>query len=70
MLHPEWEMKLWWVHCEAMVALLMGYVNTNNPKLWERFKTVADYVHEHVRNGYAGCGGSSFKFLRIHDFVV
>ncbi len=46
-------MKLWWVHSEAMIALVMAYKNTNQPKYWDKFKEVADYSYRHVRN--VGC---------------
>ena len=46
----EWDMKLWWVHCEAMISLLMIFVNvspaTDN---WNEFKAMADYTLQHVR---------------------
>ena len=30
-------MKLWWVHNEAMVAMLMAFVETKDPAYWQRF---------------------------------
>jgi N-acylglucosamine 2-epimerase len=40
----EWDQKLWWVHVETLVALLMGYASTGRPECWEWFKRVHDYT--------------------------
>ncbi|XP_023561132.1 N-acylglucosamine 2-epimerase isoform X2 [Octodon degus] len=40
----EWNMKLWWPHCEAMIAFLMGYKDSGNPALLRLFKKVAKYA--------------------------
>ncbi|XP_006900041.1 PREDICTED: N-acylglucosamine 2-epimerase [Elephantulus edwardii] len=40
----EWAMKLWWPHCEAMVAFLMGYSETGEPALLHLFCQVAEYT--------------------------
>lgn len=45
----EWNMKLWWVHCEALVAGLMAYNATNDHQYWTMFKEAFDYVISHVR---------------------
>lgn len=50
--HPpqqlEWDQKLWWVHLEAMVACLKGYVLSGQNKLWEWFLR----LHEYVQNRF------------------
>ena len=43
----EWDMKLWWPHCEALVALLMLYTLERDPADWERFMRVKDYAFAH-----------------------
>lgn len=43
----EWDMKLWWVHNEALIASLMAYSHTGDEKYWERFKTVHEYSFSH-----------------------
>ncbi|XP_076448155.1 N-acylglucosamine 2-epimerase-like [Babylonia areolata] len=43
----EWDMKLWWPHCETLVALLMGYSVTKDAQLLRQFSTVFDYVYSH-----------------------
>ena len=39
----EWSMKLWWVHCEALIAALMAYATTHDPTHWDMFKQMLDY---------------------------
>lgn len=41
-------MKLWWPHCEALVAFLMAYNQTKRPQLLERFSEVFQYTFSHV----------------------
>ncbi len=43
----EWDMKLWWVHNEVMIASLMAYSLTGDEKYWERFVSVDSYAHSH-----------------------
>lgn len=43
----EWDMKLWWPHCEAMVAYAMLYRHGRDPKHWERFVQVSQYTLSH-----------------------
>jgi N-acylglucosamine 2-epimerase len=51
--HPvqqlEWDQKLWWVHLETLVALVMAYANTGNEEYWQWFEK----VHEHSWNHFA-----------------
>ena len=44
----EWSMKLWWVHSEAMISLLMAYQLTGDEMIWGRFCEVLDYTLKHV----------------------
>lgn len=43
----EWDMKLWWVHNEVLIASLMAYGLTGDEKYWERFQLVHEYVFAH-----------------------
>ncbi|MCC5877606.1 MAG: AGE family epimerase/isomerase [Candidatus Sumerlaeia bacterium] len=43
----EWSMKLWWPHCEALVAFIMAYEETGDSQYLEKFRTVHDYSFEH-----------------------
>jgi N-acylglucosamine 2-epimerase len=49
--HPpqqlEWDQKLWWVHVETLISLLMGYRLTRRPELWQWFERVQDYTWTH-----------------------
>ena len=40
----EWGMKLWWVHCEAMVASLFAYQHTREPRHWQMFHKICQYT--------------------------
>lgn len=46
---PEltWDMKLWWVHCEALVALLAGYRLTRDATLLEWFEKLDEWTWKH-----------------------
>jgi N-acylglucosamine 2-epimerase len=48
----EWDQKLWWVHVETLVALLMGY--RLNPKCWEWFEKIHDYSWSHFADPEKG----------------
>ncbi|XP_061648583.1 N-acylglucosamine 2-epimerase isoform X1 [Phyllopteryx taeniolatus] len=50
----EWSMKLWWPHCEALVAFLMAYSQTKRPGLLERFSQVYDYTFSHFSDDQHG----------------
>lgn len=43
----EWDQKLWWVHLETLVALLMGYNLTGRQACWEWFERVHQYSFGH-----------------------
>lgn len=49
-LQLEWNMKLWWPHCEALIAYLMAYSHSREPVLLDRFKQIYDYTFTHVRD--------------------
>jgi N-acylglucosamine 2-epimerase len=40
----EWDQKLWWVHMEALVALLKGYRLTGREVCWRWFERVHEYT--------------------------
>ena len=46
-LQLEWNQKLWWVHVETLIALLKGYLHTQNPACWEWFERVHTYTWKH-----------------------
>jgi N-acylglucosamine 2-epimerase len=43
----EWDQKLWWVHLETLVALLMGFNLTQRPECWSWFEKVHEYTWQH-----------------------
>ncbi|MGO3265908.1 MAG: AGE family epimerase/isomerase [Sphingobacteriaceae bacterium] len=52
--HPtqqlEWDQKLWWVHIEALIALIKGYHLTKNTQCWDWFKKLHDYTWNRFRD--------------------
>lgn len=52
--HPtqqlEWDQKLWWVHIEALIALLKSYQLTGDNRCLEWFEKVHDYTWSHFRD--------------------
>ncbi|XP_068181846.1 N-acylglucosamine 2-epimerase isoform X2 [Antennarius striatus] len=50
----ESRMKLWWPHCEALIAFLMAYTQTKRPELLERFCQVYDYTFSHFPDWESG----------------
>lgn len=43
----QWDMKLWWPHCEALVALLMAYRLTGDKELHNWFLKVHEWTWSH-----------------------
>ena len=43
----EWDQKLWWVHMEALLAMLMGYTLTGRAECWQWFEKLHDYTWSH-----------------------
>lgn len=43
----EWDQKLWWVHIEALVTLIKGYMHTGNKNCLEWFEKVHNYTWSH-----------------------
>ncbi len=49
----EWDMKLFWVHCEAMIALVYSYMYTKNQKYLDGYEKILDYCVKHFSDpGY------------------
>jgi N-acylglucosamine 2-epimerase len=49
--HPpdklEWDQKLWWVHIETLIALVMAFRLTGRKDCWRWFEKVHDYTWRH-----------------------
>lgn len=43
----EWDQKLWWVHAEALVALIKAYSLTRDKDIWRWFVRLHDYTWSH-----------------------
>lgn len=43
----EWDMKLWWVHNEVLIATLMAYGLTGEERYWDWFEKVHAYAFGH-----------------------
>lgn len=43
----EWDMKLFWPHCEGMIALLYSYLYTGEEIYMQWFEKIADYVYKY-----------------------
>lgn len=43
----EWDQKLWWVHVETLVALVMGYRLTGRAECWNWYEKVHNYSWSH-----------------------
>ncbi|MGG6263769.1 AGE family epimerase/isomerase [Leptolyngbya sp. AN03gr2] len=50
----EWDQKLWWVHVETLVALLMGYRLTGREDCWNWYEKVHDYTWAHFADSEYG----------------
>ena len=50
----EWNMKLWWPHCEAMVAYSLLYRHTKNIDYFKRFLVVMEYTLKHFSDSKNG----------------
>jgi len=47
----EWDMKLWWVHNEAMIAALYAYkLNPSRSEFWQWFEKIRDWSWAHFRD--------------------
>lgn len=47
-------MKLWWPHCEAMVAFLLLYSMEGEQSDWDKFIQVKEYAFSHFSDGEHG----------------
>jgi N-acylglucosamine 2-epimerase len=50
----EWDQKLWWVHAEALVALLMAHRLTGRGEFWHWFERVHSYTWAHFPDSEFG----------------
>jgi N-acylglucosamine 2-epimerase len=50
----EWDMKLWWVHNEAMIACLAAYGITKNESYLDYFEKITSYCMDHFHDKQYG----------------
>lgn len=43
----QWDMKLWWVHCEALIATLMAYRFSGEKSFLDSFEKLHDWTWSH-----------------------
>ena len=43
----DWDQKLWWVHQEAILAMLKGYAHTGDERCWKWFEKLHAYAWDH-----------------------
>jgi len=43
----EWDMKLWWPQCEAMIALRLAYIIFGDEKYKEKYEELKDYCEKY-----------------------
>lgn len=43
----EWDMKLLWPHCEALIAFLRSYMFTGQEKYLDYFDRITEYIYAH-----------------------
>lgn len=64
----EWDQKLWWVHLEALVALIKAYEYTRNKDCLDWFYKVHDYTWSHFRD--PDFGGEWYGYLNREGKVL
>jgi len=57
----ESTMKLWWVHVESLLAMLLAYKLTGSKSHWEWFERISDYSFKHFSD--KDNGGEWFGYL-------
>jgi N-acylglucosamine 2-epimerase len=67
----EWDQKLWWVHLEAIINTLKGYLLTGDERCWQWFEKLHDYSWAHFPDkkfgewfGYLNRQGEVLLYLK------
>ena len=50
----EWDMKLWWPQCEAIIANRLAYYIYKEPKYLAQYNEMAEYAFRHFADGKSG----------------
>ncbi len=49
-LELQWDMKLWWPHCEALISCIFAYRLTGDRQFLDRFEEIDDWTWSHFRD--------------------
>ena len=71
----EWDMKLLWPHCEAMIALLYSYWFTKDEKYLADFDKIYNYIYKHFPDeghpewfGHLHRDGTPISYIKGSDW--
>lgn len=71
----EWDMKLFWVHCEAMIALTYSYWYTKDEKYIKGFERIFEYVNKYFKDpghpewfGHLHRDGTPISYIKGSDW--
>jgi N-acylglucosamine 2-epimerase len=71
----EWDMKLFWVHCEAMIALAYSYLYTKDEKYMAWLDKIKEYVWAHFPDeghpewfGHLHRDGTPINYIKGSDW--
>lgn len=71
----EWDMKLCWVHCEALIALLYSYMYTGEEKYFAEFEEITEYLFAHFADeghpewfGHLHRDGTPISYIKGSDW--
>ena len=71
----EWDMKLFWVHCEAMIALTYAHMYTGDAKYTRWFERIFDYCLKHFSDpghpewfGHLHRDGTPISYIKGSDW--
>lgn len=71
----EWDMKLLWVHCEAMIALVYSYLYTGEEKYINWFEKIFSYINEYYPDpghpewfGHLHRDGTPISYIKGSDW--
>ena len=71
----EWDMKLFWVHCEAMIALTYSYWYTKDEKYMKDFERIFEYVNKYFKDpghpewfGHLHRDGTPISYIKGSDW--
>ena len=71
----EWDMKLLWPHCEALIALLYSYWYTKDGQYWVWFEHITEYIFKYFADkghpewfGHLHRDGTPISYIKGSDW--